>query len=59
MKKSVFRDRVGAKMKKKKSRNFCQKGPTLKTLYLVDEGRRDDPNTTKSGPLSARQRNAI
>ena len=27
-------------------------------FYLVDEGR-DGPNTTKSGPSSARQRNAI
>ena len=27
-------------------------------VYLVDEGR-EDPNTTISGPLSARQRNVI
>ena len=27
-------------------------------VFLVDE-RREDPNTTISGPLSARQRNAI
>ena len=35
-------------------------GPTLTTFVfvLIDEGR-DDPNTTKSGPSSARQRKAI
>ena len=33
---------------------FCQRGSN----FLVDEGI-DDPNTTKSGPPSARQRNAI
>ena len=27
-------------------------------FFLVDEGKKD-PNTTKSGPLSARQRNAM
>ena len=30
----------------------------LFSLFLVDEGR-EDPNTTISGPSSARQRNAI
>ena len=29
-------------------------GPTLTTFFLVDEGR-DDPNTTISGPTSARK----
>ena len=28
-------------------------------FFLVYEGRREDPNTTKSRSLSARQRNAI
>ena len=37
-----------------------RKGPTLTTFidFLVDKGR-VDPNTTLSGPSSARQRNAI
>ena len=39
------------------SRKFCQGGPTV-TFFLVDEGR-EDPNTTISGPSSARQRSAI
>ena len=37
--------------------SFARGGPTLKT-FLVEEGT-EDPNTTKSGPLSARQQNAI
>ena len=37
---------------------FFEKGPTLTTLFLVDGGK-DEPNTTKSGLLSARQRNTI
>ena len=41
---------------------FVRGGPTLTTFFfvfvLVDE-RRDDQNTTKSRPSSARQRNAI
>ena len=37
-------------------RKFCQGGPTL-TLFFY--GRREDPNTTKSGLSSARQQNAI
>ena len=36
---------------------FVRRGPTL-TRFLVDEGG-GDPNTTISGPTSARQRNAI
>ena len=36
---------------------FARGGPTL-TFFLVDE-RREDPKSTKSGPSSARQRNAI
>ena len=44
------------------SRKFCQRGPTLTTFFFsflrVDEGR-DDPNTTKSGSSSTRQRNGI
>ena len=37
--------------------SFVRGGPTL-TIVLVDEGR-EDPNTSISGPSSARQRNAI
>ena len=38
---------------------FVRAGPFLTTFFfLVYEGR-EDPNTTISGPLSARQRNAI
>ena len=33
-------------------------GPALTIFFLVDEGRKD-PNTTISGPSSARQRNTI
>ena len=40
------------------SRNFCQRGSDFDNILLVDE-RRDDQNTTKSGPSSARQQNAI
>ena len=43
------------------SKNFCQRGSNFDNVFccfLVDE-RRDDQNTTKSGPSSARQRNAI
>ena len=36
---------------------FCQRGSNSDNLFLVDEGR-EDPNTTKTGPSSARQRNA-
>ena len=35
-----------------------QRGPTLTNFFIVDEGR-EDPNSTKSGPSSARQRSAI
>ena len=43
--------------------SFVREGPTLTSFFsflffLVDEGR-EDPNTTKSGPLSAHQRNAF
>ena len=39
--------------------SFIRGGPTLTTFFLpVDEGR-DDPITTKCGPLSVRQRNVI
>ena len=38
--------------------SFARGGPALTTFFLVDEGRKD-PNTTISGPSSARQRNAI
>ena len=37
---------------------FCKRGSNLTTFFLVDEGR-EDPNTTISGPSSARQQNAI
>ena len=44
------------------SESSAREGPTLTTfllfLFLVDEGR-EDLNTTKSRPISARQRNAI
>ena len=36
--------------------SFGRGGPTLTTIFLVDEVR-DDPNTTKSEPLSVSQRN--
>ena len=39
------------------SRKLGQRVPTL-TTFLVDEGI-EDPNTTKSGPSSAHQQNAI
>ena len=42
--------------------NFAGRGPTFTTFFFVfflgDEGK-VDPNTTISGPTSARQRNAI
>ena len=41
--------------------SFFRGGPTLTTfffVFLVAEGK-EDPNTTKSGPSSARQRSAI
>ena len=38
--------------------SFVRGGPTFTTIFLVDEGK-EDPNTTISGPSSARQRNAI
>ena len=38
--------------------NFVRGGSNLDHVFLVDEGW-DDPNTTISGPSSARQRNAI
>ena len=37
--------------------SFVRSGPIL-TSFLVDEGKKEDPNNTKSGPLSDRQRNA-
>ena len=41
------------------SESFIRGGPNQTwQLFLVDEGR-DDPNTTKSGPPLAHQRNAI
>ena len=42
------------------SRTFCQRGSNFDNIlsFLVDEGRVDQ-NTTISGPLSDRQRNAI
>ena len=36
---------------------FVRGGPLL-TIFLADDGR-EDPSATRSGPLSARQRNAI
>ena len=40
------------------SRKFCQRGSKFDKAFLVDEGRKD-PDTTISGPSSARQRNAF
>ena len=40
------------------SRKFYEKGSYFENIFFFDEGR-EDPSTTKSGPLSARQRNAI
>ena len=50
-------------MKMREFRKFARVGPStlgrfILYLVLVDEGI-DDPNTTKIGPSSARQRNAI
>ena len=39
-------------------RKFRKRGSNFDIVFLVDEGR-EDPNTTISGPLSARQRNTI
>ena len=38
--------------------SFVRGGPNLITFFLVVEGI-EDPNITKNGPSSARQRNAI
>ena len=43
------------------SRKFCQRGSNFNNVvffFLADEGW-EDPNTTISGPSSARQQNAI
>ena len=40
------------------SRKFCQRGPKLIRVFLVDVGIQD-PNTAINGPSSTRQRNAI
>ena len=40
------------------SRKYCQRGSNSNNFFLVDEGR-EDPNSAKSGPSSARQRNGI
>ena len=48
----------------RRSIKFCQSGggggggSNFDTFFLDDEGR-DDPNTTKSGPSSACERNTI
>ena len=41
------------------SRNFCQWGPNYDKVFFIVDEERDDLNTTKCGPLSARQQNAI
>ena len=42
------------------SREFCQRGPVqLCNTDIFFKAGREDPNYTKSGPTSARQRNAI
>ena len=38
--------------------SFDRRGPALTRLFLVHEGRKD-PDSTISGPLLPRQRNAI
>ena len=38
--------------------SFARGGPTLTMLFSLDE-MREDPNSTKSEPSSARQQNAI
>ena len=38
--------------------HFVRGGPTLATVFLVDEGR-ENQNTTISGPTSAHQRNTF
>ena len=41
-------------------RKFCQKESNSDIFFLlVDNEGREDPNSIKSGPSSARQRNAI
>ena len=40
------------------SRKFCQRESNYDNVFLVDDAK-EDPNTTISGPSSARQRNAI
>ena len=49
-------------MREPRKKVFFRGGPTLTAFFsfffLVDEGR-EDPNTTKYGPSSVRQRNAI
>ena len=42
----------------KKKCQFCNSDGFFLSFFLVDEGR-EDPNTTKSGPSSANQRNDI
>ena len=39
--------------------SFFRGGPTFVFLFLVEEGRRVDPNITINGPSAARHRNAI
>ena len=41
------------------SREFARRGPILITLFCFFYEGREYPNSTKSGPSSARQRNAI
>ena len=53
---------VGGVQNKRGSRKFCQRGSKFDyvffLLFLVVEGF-EDPNITKNGPSSARQRNVI
>ena len=41
------------------SRNFVRGGPTLTFFFLLVDEWWEDPNTTRSGPSLACQRNAI
>ena len=43
----------------RESRKFCQRGSNFDRFFLLVDEEREDPSTTISGPLSARQRNAI
>ena len=41
------------------SRKFCQREPNIFFFFFFSDNGKEDPNNTKSGPSSARKRNAI